>query len=246
MNELDVFISHSSRDKAIADHICYMLETNGFNCWIAPRNIRPGQLYALEIMRGLKSCRIMVLIFSKYSNSSQHVANELDHAFNENIPIIPFLIDNTPINEEFDYYLSRKQQLIAYPRYENKLVELIGAVAKILEEMPPKPPSKWFIKSPFNEGFSLVCNYSDKWGFININDKEVIPCKWLEAKDFSEGMAAVRAQNGKWGYINKTGKVVIPCSWSDADNFSNGQARVSDNSGKSFIINKKGLIVAQG
>ena len=236
MGRFDVFISHSRHDKSVADDICKILEINGFTCWIAPRNIRPGQHYALEIMCGLKSCQMMVLVFSAYSNQSEHVANELDHAFNEKKSIIPFLIDGTPINDEFDYYLSRKQHLIAYPRYEDKLTALVKAVAKTLGR--PITPNK-------KENDLLLIKQNDLYGFADKLGKVVIPCKWLGAEDFSEGLAAIMAQNGRWGYINKTGKVVIPCCWSNANSFNNGCAQVFDNAGRAFSINKKGLIISQ-
>ena len=256
MEQFDVFISHSSHDKAVADHICEMLEKNGITCWIAPRDIRPGQRYAIEIMRGLKSCLAMVLVFSKYSNRSQHVANELDHAFNENKPIIPFLIDETPFNDEFDYYLSRKQQLIAYPQYEDKLIDLAKAVAETLKKQLPKPiitskedrnaptiPSKWLKQNPLKEGLSLVCNDSRRWGFVNDTDEEVIPCKWLGAKDFSEGLAAVRSKNGKWGFINMSGKEIGPSSWIKVGDFNDGLAPVQSDNRKWGYINKTGKVV---
>src|SRR5215472_7170060 len=37
-----VFISHSSKDREIADAICAHLESAGIKCWIAPRDIEPG------------------------------------------------------------------------------------------------------------------------------------------------------------------------------------------------------------
>ena len=37
-----VFISHSSKDEAIAAAICDHLETSGIRCWIAPRDIEVG------------------------------------------------------------------------------------------------------------------------------------------------------------------------------------------------------------
>jgi hypothetical protein len=39
----DVFISCSSKYKSIADAICTNVETAGVRCWIAPRDIAPGE-----------------------------------------------------------------------------------------------------------------------------------------------------------------------------------------------------------
>ncbi len=46
-----VFISHSTKDKQWADQLCSSLETVGISCWIAPRDIQPGQSWA-----GHESC----------------------------------------------------------------------------------------------------------------------------------------------------------------------------------------------
>ncbi|HXQ15450.1 MAG TPA: toll/interleukin-1 receptor domain-containing protein [Caulobacteraceae bacterium] len=41
----DVFISYSSKDKTTADAICALLERDGAKCWIAPRDILPGEAW---------------------------------------------------------------------------------------------------------------------------------------------------------------------------------------------------------
>jgi hypothetical protein len=128
----EVFISYSSKDKAVADAVCHVLEQHGMQCWIAPRDVQPGARYAAEIVNGIKNCKVMVLVYSKESNQSDHVANEVDRAFNGGKTIIPFLVDDTPMNDEFDYYLSRKHWLVAYPHYADQLENLAHAVANVL------------------------------------------------------------------------------------------------------------------
>ena len=38
-----VFISYASKDHTVARTDCEALEKRGFNCWIASRNIQPGE-----------------------------------------------------------------------------------------------------------------------------------------------------------------------------------------------------------
>ena len=38
----DVFLSYSSQDKTWADAACAVLERQRIRCWIAPRDITPG------------------------------------------------------------------------------------------------------------------------------------------------------------------------------------------------------------
>lgn len=124
-----VFISYSSANKAIADATCHILEECGIPCWIAPRNIIPGKTWAGNIVQAIRECSLMVLIYSEDSNSSSQVANEVDKAFSHGKTIIPFMVDSTPMNDDFDYYLSRKHWLVAYPDYKEMLMPLAEAVA---------------------------------------------------------------------------------------------------------------------
>lgn len=53
----DVFISHSSKDKSVADAVCSMLEQHRVRCWIAPRNVIPGKNYAGYITKQLRTVK---------------------------------------------------------------------------------------------------------------------------------------------------------------------------------------------
>ena len=55
----DVFISYSTKNTENAEAVCERLESNGIECWIAPRNIKTGTNYAKEIMDGLKAAKIV-------------------------------------------------------------------------------------------------------------------------------------------------------------------------------------------
>lgn len=137
-----VFISYSSANKGIADATCHILEECGIPCWIAPRNIIPGKTWAGNIVQAIRDCSLMVLIYSEDSNSSSQVANEVDKAFSHGKIIIPFMVDSTPMNDDFDYYLSRKHWLVAYPDYKKMLMPLVEAVATNIGIEIQRPQSK--------------------------------------------------------------------------------------------------------
>jgi hypothetical protein len=67
----EVFISHSSLDKPVADAVCAALEKKAIRCWIAPRDVQPGRSFAGEITRAIQHSKVMVLIFSAHSNTSE-------------------------------------------------------------------------------------------------------------------------------------------------------------------------------
>lgn len=144
----DVFISHSSKDKPIADAICANLEAAGIRCWIAPRDIAPGEDWPTAITRGISESRVMVLVFSAYSNSSEDVSRELFLAANSKLVIIPFKIENIEPEPGKQYYLARTHWLDAInPPTQGQIQELVDRV-KVL--VPPKESG--FVKNQTDAG----------------------------------------------------------------------------------------------
>lgn len=129
----DVFISYSSKDKSVATALCHALEQAGIRCWIAPRDVTPGQPYAAEIVNAIREARLVVLIFSIHSNNSPHVGNEIDKAFNQGKIIIPFRIDKSELNDSLDYYLARKHWIDAYPNPNKSFGSLIQTLTTFLK-----------------------------------------------------------------------------------------------------------------
>jgi hypothetical protein len=72
-----VFISYASHDAAIAQKVCVALEEAGFLCWIAPRNVVPGALYADGIVHAIDESSILVLILSEWAIASAQWAGKL-------------------------------------------------------------------------------------------------------------------------------------------------------------------------
>jgi TIR domain len=57
----DVFISYSIKDDKIAGEICSAMEKKKIRCWIAPRDINPGDPFAEAIIDGIKGSSIFIL-----------------------------------------------------------------------------------------------------------------------------------------------------------------------------------------
>lgn len=110
-----MFISYSNQDREVAQRIWAYLQQKGLKPWIAPQCIPAGEPYARAIINGISKCRLMVVILSKTSNSSDDVLNEVDQAHREKKVILPFIIDETEMSGEMKYYLSRKQWINAFP-----------------------------------------------------------------------------------------------------------------------------------
>jgi TPR repeat protein len=134
----EVFISHSSLDKPVADAVCAALENIGIRCWIAPRDVRPGLSFAGEITRAIEQSKVMVLIFSAHSNTSAQILREVQLAANSHLHIVQFRIENVVPNDDLEYYLSTPHWLDALtPPLEANLQHL-GTSVKALLEMAPE------------------------------------------------------------------------------------------------------------
>lgn len=130
-----VFISHATRDKAIADAICKTLESAGIRCWIAPRDIEPGADWTEGIMRGVTGCRVFVLVFSAHANDSDHVRREVARAFSSGQAVIPFRTEAIVPRDSLVYFLETVQWLDAtVPPLQPHLTLLTERVRHLLED----------------------------------------------------------------------------------------------------------------
>jgi hypothetical protein len=87
---VDVFISHSSRDRAFVEKIVAVLRLDGISCWYAPTNILGAQQWQDEIGRALRQCNWFLLVLSKHTLKAKWVKRELAYAlendrYNEHI-----------------------------------------------------------------------------------------------------------------------------------------------------------------
>lgn len=133
----DVFLSHSSKDKAQADAICALLEANGLQCWIAPRNINPGRKWDEAIMDGIASSRAVLLIHSANANRSDDVEREIAHASDADLPILPLRLEDVPLSKAMHYHLVQSQWLDAFPPpLDSHFPRLVDAVRDLVNRPP--------------------------------------------------------------------------------------------------------------
>jgi hypothetical protein len=99
----DVFVSHSVKDKAVAEAIVARLEAESVTCWIAPRDVVPGADWGESIIDAIKSSRIMILIFSQNANVSSQIKREVERAVNKGVYIIPFRVEDIPPTRALEY-----------------------------------------------------------------------------------------------------------------------------------------------
>ena len=125
-----VFLSYSSHDAAAAMEVCRALESMGIACWIAPRDIPGGADYGDIIDKAIIGCGAFVLIFSSHSNASQWVRGEVNLAFTENKPIVPYRLDDAPLTGAMRLILNQMHWLDAHS--DSNCKELATTIKRIL------------------------------------------------------------------------------------------------------------------
>ena len=145
----DVFISHSSADSKLAYAMCDYLEEKGIRCWIAPRDIPGGVKYGKSIIMGIKTCKIMVVLFNNNANASEGVETEVERAFHYKLTLIPFKLDETIPSDSLEFSFGSFQWLDASKGnpedhfdllYQNCL-RVLGKKEHVIEEKPVPPLS---------------------------------------------------------------------------------------------------------
>jgi basic membrane protein A len=130
----DVFISHSTKDKAVADAVVSAHEKVGIRCWYAPRDIPPGADWADAITKAIEECSLMVLIFSGSANGSQRVLDELNFAIKKGKPVLPFRVEDLEPTGAMELHLSSRHWLDAYhPSWEAHIERLVKSVQANLD-----------------------------------------------------------------------------------------------------------------
>ena len=140
----DVFISYASPDRSIADAVCGALERAGMTCWIAPRDVSPGEFYAEAIVRAIDAAKVMVLVLSQDAAASPHVVREIERATSKGRHVVSFRLDLGPMPPALEYFLNASHWIDASASgITATLPKLIDAVKRLLTpaSVPAAAPS---------------------------------------------------------------------------------------------------------
>lgn len=144
-----VFISHASRDRKVADAICTALESRGFDCWIAFRDVGPGQNFGEEISLAIRAVKVMVLVFSSHANNSDEIKKEVVLAGRAKVPVIPLRVEEVEPTGAFEYELVTRQWIDLFADWDRAVDGLARQVRMALEAAgSPVPPLRQPVAAP--------------------------------------------------------------------------------------------------
>ena len=75
-----IFVSHAHQDAAFAQQLATDLRQQGWDIWIAPQSIYPGEQWVTAVNRGLEESRIFLLVLTPSAAQSSWVRRETDAA----------------------------------------------------------------------------------------------------------------------------------------------------------------------
>ena len=129
-----VFISYSSHNASEAYNTKAILEKNNISCWMAPDSIPVGSSYAKEIPKAIQNCKVFILILSEIAQKSKWIPKELDHAIINSKLLIPVIIEDCQLDDQFAFYLSNVQ---CYETWRNQQLvydRIIQAIHQVSDE----------------------------------------------------------------------------------------------------------------
>lgn len=128
----DVFISYAQdEDGARAIELADSLEKAGATVWIAERSIEGAQNYGPEIVAAIRGCKVVVLLCSQASLQSEHVAIEIELAFEAQRPRLPLLLEQTPIPDRIAYWLTGANRIDISGPVEQWLPRVLRALQRL-------------------------------------------------------------------------------------------------------------------
>lgn len=119
-----VFVSHASKDSKVALRICSALESKGIRCWIASRDINPGENFGGAIVRAIRAAKVMLLVFSTHANSSDEIKKELVLAGQNRLAVIPARVEDVLPEDAFAYEFSIRQWIDLFADWDREINRL--------------------------------------------------------------------------------------------------------------------------
>jgi predicted ATPase/Tfp pilus assembly protein PilF len=134
----DVFISYSRRDQVRVLRLVEQLQSAGISVWLDQEGIDGGVPWSQEIVKGIRSCKVLVLMASATSVTSEQVITEVSLARDHKKSILPLYLE--PIETlpaELEWMLARLQHIELFRTDQGSRVE---AVLRSLENFGVAPP----------------------------------------------------------------------------------------------------------
>lgn len=128
----DIFISYSSHDKEQVTELCNYLEQHNLRCFVAHRDIPRGVVWARSIVEAIERSRMMIVVFSKSFNESEHVDREIELACEAKMPILSVRLSSDVYTGAKRYYLNNINWIDAFPEPSRVYGDVLHSISCLL------------------------------------------------------------------------------------------------------------------
>lgn len=228
MSEPFVFVSHVSEDRPVAMAIVGELERRGVRCWIAPRDVEPGEPFDDEIADAIDASQAMLLIFSERCNEREYIRREVTVAGESRKTIILFRIENAHPRRGLRVRLSDLHRIDGFSSQERAIEELIKkfrpppdtAVAKTTTDRTLHEPTPPVVEKPSAERRQVTILFTDVVDYTAFAEHSGEEAAFTLMRSLSKLMdEAVREQGGVLQSLTGDGIIAVfgaPMAFEDA------------------------------
>jgi hypothetical protein len=222
----DVFISYSTRDREPAFALSRALGASGVNVFIAEENLKGGTGWAGELVDEIRSCKLLLLLFSKNANDSPQVLREVQAAIKYRVPVMPVRIDDTEPTRDMEYFLGTTHW---HDARQAPFADRLPAVISSAQDLLRGERSPW----------RLVQRYTDRRLAIGLGVVAILLTSWSLLRGpfgmFASMPDPMKKLRGVWELTNTPGCYVridgglwssggkCPAAWSGGGNFQAGE-----------------------
>ena len=131
-----LFVSHHSSKYDVALHVEKALARHGVDCWIAPRDVGPGEAFDTAIMQAIRDCAGVLLLFCSQSDKSPHVKRELILADSAHKAIIPLRLEEI-VPDDLAYHLASAQWIDWLEKRDDSIARIAAKAHQLAGIVPP-------------------------------------------------------------------------------------------------------------
>ena len=106
-----IFISYSRKDASLVDSLCDVLQAQGMDLFVDRTGIHGAEDFVNRIAQEISQADLVLFIASCNSYESRYVKKELIYAMDKGVPILPYLVDDSPLPDSIAFLLGDINQV---------------------------------------------------------------------------------------------------------------------------------------
>jgi len=129
----DICVTYSKANKSLAKKIVSKLESDNISCWVSPRDFKSEDEESVK--KVIAESGILLLIIDKSSISDKEITKTMEFALENELEIIPYVIEKIPSDLYSDYFFYSFSWIDAFEdSFEDAYEVLLEAVDELSDQ----------------------------------------------------------------------------------------------------------------